>query len=106
MTRIFLLASIWLAALVGAAGAERIRPLLEEANQRFVCWEVARAEELVQRAWLHGEGTAEDRVEAGIAYAHALWRLRNKPDAARKVLEAARALNAKPAMPWLASNMV
>ena len=28
-----------------------------------MCWDVARAEQLLQRAWLHGEGTAEDRVE-------------------------------------------
>lgn len=98
-----LLASVWLAAVMGAAGAERIRPLLEEANQRFARWDVAQAEGLFRRAWLEGEGTPDERVEAGVAYAHTLWRLRSQFGPARKVLEAARALKAKPAMPWIES---
>lgn len=87
--------------VVGAAGGEPIRPLLDEATRRFARGEAAQGEELVRRAWLKGEGTAEERVEAGVAYARVLWRVRNKPAAARKVLGAARALKANPARPWL-----
>ena len=56
---------------------------------------------MLQRAWLHGEGSADERVDAALAYARSLWRFRDKPGPARKALEAARALKAKPARPWL-----
>jgi hypothetical protein len=89
-------------AAQAAPGEPRsIRSMLEEASQHLERWEVKQHEELVVHAWELREGPRGDRVEAGVTFAHNLLAIEHQPEEARKILLAAKALGARPALPAL-----
>ncbi len=98
--RVASLCLLFLCRVAAGANSPDIRSLLDEANQQLTRWEVKSYEQTLRRAW-QSEGAAEDRVEAGVALAHDLWRIQHKPAEARKLLATVRALKAKPAWPPL-----
>jgi hypothetical protein len=73
---------------------------LDEAGRHLARGNVKQYRETLQRAWQSG-GNGEDRVEAGVSLARALYRIDHNPVEARKVLARAWTLDAKPALPLI-----
>lgn len=97
------IALLCLSGLCGYAAGDSspsARALLDDAELQIARWDVKQYEQTLRRAWQSG-GEAKDRVKVGVALARDLWRIQRKPDEAREVLAAARALGVNPAGPLI-----